>query len=282
MSACSNSPLRAAGIVLTLCLLLTACASQNLRPPSQTANFQDTLTVMSFNIRHGCGREKWGDASATFFRSCHSHIAEVIAAIRSAEPDIVGLQEVNDGQAAAIAKALNLNFAYHPHNPGGYGHWWGNAVLSKFTITDSWGTGIGGISGRNRSAVSAILVVNGKPLAAVSVHTHHQQYDEGAVRNIASLLKNLQMPALLIGDLNMPPDSPRLRLLKAAGFADTASAAPLGRLLGTWARPMNRRIDYVFFDEAYFAPVDARLVAEQHHGASDHLAYYAKLRVGKR
>ena len=32
------------------------------------------------------------------------------------------------------AAALDMNYAYSPHNPSGYGRWWGNAVLTKFEI----------------------------------------------------------------------------------------------------------------------------------------------------
>ena len=282
MSTQFYTHLRVASLALILCALLTACGPRNLRSPSQTANFQDTLTVMSFNIRHGCGRKDWGNTSATFFRSCHSHIAEIAAAIRSADPDIVGLQEVNDGQASDIAKALNLNFIYHSHNPGGYGHWWGNAVLSKFAITDGQATGFGGMPRKNRSAVSATVVVNGKPMAAISVHPDHRQKDDRAMRTIAPLLTTLKMHAILIGDLNMLPDDPRLEHLVNAGFSDTASAAPPDRRLGTWRSPSGRRIDYVFFDTAHFTAVDAKVVPQNHHGASDHLAYYATLRVRDR
>jgi endonuclease/exonuclease/phosphatase family metal-dependent hydrolase len=84
------------------------------------------------------------------------------------------------------------------------------------------------------------------------------------------------MPIVLIGDFNMTPYDPTISLLKErASFVDSAfEEVKRGRMLGTYGSPLAERIDYVFVQSEYFNVLEAALVAEEHHRASDHLAYY--------
>lgn len=155
---------------------------KNIRPEAITPNFQSTLTVMTFNIRHGCGLESWGEDSNAFFKSCTKNNDTLIAAIQSVNPDVIGLQEVSNGQAELIARALNMNYVYGTHNSFGYGSWWGNALLTKFKILESEKIVLGGSSGINRSMISAIGLVNYKPVAFASIHTDHRLQDDRSVK----------------------------------------------------------------------------------------------------
>lgn len=250
----------------------------NIRPEAITPNFQSNLTVMTFNIRHGCGREKWGNTSSGFFKGCAKKYDEIIAAIKSADPDVVGLQEVNSGQAERIGKAINMNYVYYRHNSWGYGGSWGNAILSKFKILESGYVAIGGSAGRNRSMVSATVLVNDRPIAFMSVHTDHRTSDNDSrsFKRILQHIDTLSIPIVLVGDFNTGPLNPNLSLIKeGAGFIDSAfESEKQGRKLGTWASPRDHRLDYVFVQSRYFNVLEAALVAEQHHRASDHIAYY--------
>jgi len=264
----------------TLCglfLTISACSSvSNIRPDAITPNFQSRLNVMSFNIRRGCGWEEWGASDSSFLMGCTKHYDEIIAAIKSTDPDVVGLQEVSGGQAGKIAKALNMNYVQSNHNPSGYGSRWGNAVLSKFKILESQTIGIGGSVGRNRSMVSATAVVNDMPIAFASVHTDHRLYDSSSVNRILRYVESHSMPIVLIGDFNMTSYDPTISLLKeSAGFVDSAfEEVKRGRMLGTYGSPQAERIDYVFIQSEHFNVLEAALVTEEHHRASDHLAYY--------
>jgi len=259
---------------------ISGCSNvQNIRPAADTPNFQRTLTVMSFNIRHGCGRESWGNASSAFFKGCPKKLDPVISAIRSADPDVVGLQEVSSSQAGEIARALNMNYAYSAHNSSGYGHWWGNAVLSRFQILESETTAIGGSAGHNRSIVTAIVLTKGTPTAFVSVHTDHRLDDERSIKKILHHIDSNSRPTVLIGDFNMLPLDPRTSLItQKSGFSDSAGPEIPGRMIGTWNSPSGMRIDYVFVQPNYFNVLDAALVSDEHHGASDHIAYYTKIK----
>jgi endonuclease/exonuclease/phosphatase family metal-dependent hydrolase len=234
---------------------------------------------MTFNIRHGCGRENWGNTSSGFFKGCTKKYDPIIAAIRSVDPDVVGLQEISSGQAGLIAKALNMNYAYYSHNPSGYGSWWGNAVLSKFKILDAKKIEIGGSAGKNRSMISAIGLVNDTPVIFASVHTDHRLRDDRSIRRILNYLGSTTEPAVLIGDFNMSPQSPQANsLTDDTGLLDSAGSPGYGQM-GTWASPSGQRIDYVFVQSQYFNVLDAALVSPEHHGASDHIAYYTTLEM---
>lgn len=265
------------GILISL---ITSCSNvKNIRPEAITPNIQSTLTVMTFNIRFGCGREKLGESSAAFFRGCNKKYDDIIAGIRSADPDVVGLQEVSNSQVSLIANALNMNYAYSSHNSSGYGDWWGNAVLSKFKLVGSKRIAIGGSGGRNRSMVSAIGLVNGRPIAFMSIHTDHRLYDDDrSIKKILNHMDSLTLPAILIGDFNMSPYTLRGYIDEKTGLID--SAGPPGhQKMGTWIWPSGRRIDYVFVQSKYFRVIDASLVAAEHYLASDHIAYYTTIEL---
>ena len=114
-------------IVAVNFFVLSGCSAfQNIREPESIEASSTTITVMSFNIRHGCGLFFAGTTSGAFFRNCPKHLDAVAAAIRSVDPDIVGLQEVRTSQAGDLGEMLNMNYAYLPHNSGGYGSSWAN------------------------------------------------------------------------------------------------------------------------------------------------------------
>jgi len=265
------------GILISL---IASCSNvKNIRPEAITPNFQSTLTVMTFNIRHGCGREKSGDTSSQFFRGCNKKYDDIIAAIRSADPDVVGLQEVSNSQVRLIANALNMNYAYSNHNSSGYGGWWGNAVLSKLKLVESKRIAIGGSGSRNRSMVSAIGLVNGRSIAFMSIHTDHRLNDNRSIKKILKHVDSLTLPAILIGDFNMSPHTLRGYIVaEETDLIDSAGSLGYGGM-GTWGGPYGRRIDYVFVQSKHFKVLDASLVATEHHRASDHIAYYTTIEL---
>ena len=251
-----------------LVLTITGCSSVNfngdevinIRPEAITPNFQSKLKVMTFNI----ALARRGNSD------------EIIAAIKSADPDVIGLQEVKFGHAAIIAKALDMNYAYGIHNDRTWGsNLSGTAVLSKFKILDSQKISIGG-NGSNRSMVSAIALVNDQPIAFISIHTDHRLTDNRSLKRILNYTNSIEFPAVLIGDFNMVPSSPKsLFLAKESDFIDSAGFPMWGRL-GTWAAT-GARIDYVFVQRKYFKASGASLVAPEYHRVSDHIAYYTTI-----
>ena len=263
--------------LFALILTVTGCVSlNNIRPDAITPNFQSKLTVMTFNIRRGCGRDNWGSVNITFLKGCKKKTDAIIAAIKSADPDVVGLQEVNGGHVGTIAKALNMNYTYSSHAYS-RGRWWGNVVLTKFKILEAESIAIGGYDKRNRVMVSATARVNDKPITFASIHRDHRQIDSQSIKRVLDYVNSINSPIVLIGDFNMAPRSPNYQVLVTeTGIVDSAGSVPYG-VMGTWDRPSSQRIDYVFVQSKYFTILDYSLVAEEHYRASDHIAYYTTI-----
>lgn len=292
-------------VLLIAILVLTGCGPQigNLRKSDGSEVKKTEFTVMTFNIRHGCGIKQWGNTSGGFFRGCKKHLEDLAATINSVPSEVVGLQEVNDGQAKALAKMTNMNYTYSSHNPGGYAGSWGNAILSKFKILDSDLIRVGSHTlAKNRSIVSATMKVNSRNIVFISVHTHDKLYTSYSVRRIMAYIDSLSGPVVLIGDFNMRPNDDRWveEIKKTPAdyerdneeprvsnriFVDTAEevdtpSAKEARFEGTWAAPYNsKRIDYILVEEKYFKVLDAGLVPLKYRKSSDHFAYYSVIRA---
>jgi endonuclease/exonuclease/phosphatase family metal-dependent hydrolase len=124
--------------------------------------------------------------------------------------------------------------------------------------------------------VTAIALINNRRTALVSVHTDHRLKSDSSIRSILDHVESLALPTILIGDFNMTPPDPRKYLItEKAGFIDTALAVYTEQSMATFGA---RRIDYIFAQASSFEVLNASVVAPEHHNASDHLAYYAKLK----
>jgi endonuclease/exonuclease/phosphatase family metal-dependent hydrolase len=174
------------------------------------------LKVMTFNIHHGKGVD--GKTS----------LKRIIGEISKAEADIVALQEVDRFQSrsffrdqiAIIAKSLGMFFSYAPSVNFGFCQY-GNAILSKWPIeSKSICYMNGGIERRS------ILIVNikvkeqsdpnQKENKLIVVNTHlgvRVQEQEWQMPILCHEIAKLAKPALVLGDFNMEPSNPNLKLM---------------------------------------------------------------------
>ena len=270
-----------ASLICSLIALVGCQTTENLRtaqpPPHISADHP--LTVLSFNIRLGIGPKDFGDI---YRMNWGQNLDEVIAAIRSVNPDVVGLQEVAGiDQIRKLANALNMNYAFEWHETGSNrAPWWGVGILSKYKIRHTRGVQISSGRGNTKHIVIAIVDAGGQDLMFVSIHKDKDLVDGTSMTNIMANVENVKMPVVLIGDLNVTPSDPRLERIKER-FFDTATvenseSAKRARVQGTF-HANGRRIDYIFAQKEFFNVIDAGLVPREHRRASDHYAYFAKL-----
>jgi endonuclease/exonuclease/phosphatase family metal-dependent hydrolase len=174
------------------------------------------LKVMTFNIHHGKGID--GKTS----------LKRIIDAISKSEASIVALQEVDRyqgrsyfrDQISIIAKGLGMFFSFSPSLKLGFGQY-GNAILSKWPIeskTIHYLTG----SIERRSILIVTLKMKGlgsesgqdKRITVVNTHigvrTHEQHWQ---MPLLCDVISKLPKPAILLGDFNMEPSNPTLKLL---------------------------------------------------------------------
>lgn len=269
--------------VFLLVLFISACQTTSKAnfPPPVSKDYN--LTVMSFNIRLGLGQED--PKGKIYHMPWGRNLDSVIAAIRAGNADIVGLQEVAGvPQARKIAEALNMNFVFEWHQTGSsLLPWWGVAILSPHPITSSRGAQISTGRGNTRHIVVANIASPIGPVTALSIHKDKDLKDGLSFKNILKEIEDEKVPVLLIGDLNVKPNDPRLAPFHK-NFTDTARAAPTksareAEARGTFFRSKQRRIDYIFAETSRFQVLDAFLIAKEYQSASDHIAYIAKLKL---
>ncbi len=248
--------------------LLTALAVV----PRQLAG-QDTVRVLSYNIRHGAGMDDRVDLRRA---------ARVIVAQR---PDVVLLQEIDVGtertgrvdQARAIAELTGL--AYHAfgrfmdYRGGQYGM----AVLSTAPILDST-THVLPEGEEPRSALAARIRVTptAPEMVFVGIHLYRTEDERLAqARRLVEIFAHETAPVLLVGDFNSQPGGSVLDLLSRHWYMP---AKPPDAHCTFPADQPVQEIDFVLYRPAgRFRLLEYRVVDERL--ASDHRPVLAVLVV---
>ena len=267
-------------VLVSLILLCTSCSSMqgihNIRTDALNdgTGSKQSLKLMTYNIRAGCGLDNYG-MSPYKCSSSKEKLNKVVDALIFVDPDVITLQEVRGfSQAEYIAERLNMNFTYNTHKPNN--SWWGLATLSRSKILVSESRYIH--SGKNsRSALVCQIDHFGKIITVVNVHFHIGSFESQVSRTVG-IMKKLQPPKILMGDLNISYGDFKLEPVNDI-LQDTCIAIDTGRAReiryrGTWHYP-GKRIDYVFVDPDSFVVKEVDLVLGQHYFASDHIGYYA-------
>jgi endonuclease/exonuclease/phosphatase family metal-dependent hydrolase len=257
---------------------ITACTpSQQTRlPETLDAISKDScLTLMTYNIRVGAGREKLL-MPVKYLNSSGEKLEKIASAIKSVDPDIISLQEVKGSvQAKALADALGFNYVYVSHGDSRLE--WGLAVLSRFTIARFQREVIHHDEKKPRVALVCTIDLPNSSLTVINVHYALGDYDK-QVKETMRIAGDISGPALLMGDLNLIDPEDGLAPIRTE-FIDTCEAVDTrgsreAKQRGTF-RFGSKRIDYIFVDPNYFKVLDVGLTAEEHREPSDHLAYFA-------
>jgi endonuclease/exonuclease/phosphatase family metal-dependent hydrolase len=230
----------------------TACASARTMTSSQP------VRIMSYNIQYGGGG---------------GNLDSIIGVIRTAGPDIVGLQEVDVhwaersafiDQASTIARTLGMELRYAPiydfrDSIGGRPpRQFGLALLSRYPIVDFANRGLTRLSTQDSNPVprmqpgflEATIDVRGSSLRVFNTHLDFRR--DPAVRrqqvtDMLGWIGTSAVPTVLLGDLNAPPEAPELQPL----FARLRDSWPVSAGTG-FTVPVTdpaRRIDYVLVSE---------------------------------
>lgn len=232
------------------------------------------LRVLSYNIHHGEGVDGKLDLP---------RIAEVI---KSVQPDLVALQEVDRGtqrtnrvdQPAELARLTGLNVAFGGniiHQGGDYG----NAVLSRLPIRRYKNHLLPSLDGGEQRGVLEVEVEmpDGGGMLLLATHFDHRRDDRERLASAQAindlLAERTNGPAVLAGDLNDVPDSQTLRRLEACW--SRVNEQPLPTI------PVDqptRQIDFILFRPAErWKTIEVRVLDEA--VASDHRAIFAVLEL---
>jgi endonuclease/exonuclease/phosphatase family metal-dependent hydrolase len=254
-----------------LVALLTLAATS----PAQES--RPTIRVLTYNIHHGEGT----DAKLDLDR-----IAKVI---RSASPDLVALQEVDQktqrtggvDQLAKLAELTGMHSAFGKamdFQGGGYGV----AMLAKWPIQDAVTHQLPITPGIEPRAILAgtISIADRGPKIQFSVtHVDHRSDPTQRALQVAKIRelfppKAHEVPAILAGDFNAVPDSEVVQSL----LKDWSDSATGHQFFTSPSNPPRRKIDYIFVrPAAAWRVIETRALEES--VASDHRPVLAVLEL---
>ena len=253
---------------LTACLVLIVAGTARAAEPVR-------LRVLSYNIHHGEGTDGKID------------LERIAAVIRAAEPDLVAVNEVDQGvertnrmdQPAELARLTKLTVIFEqniPYQGGKYG----NAVLSRLPVKKHENHKLPShYKGEQRGMLEVHVEVAGLAEPVVFLATHFDYRPNDTERRASAdatrelVKKSPGAPMILAGDLNANPDSEVLKRLKT-DWLDTAE-----KPIGTYPSEMPvKQIDYVLARPAARWRVVACQVIEEKL-ASDHRPILATLEL---
>lgn len=265
------------------------------------------LRVMSYNIKHG-----QTNASCTQppripgqppFPDCNLDLQASINVIRSHNPDIVGMQEIDRfwarsggvDEPAVIAAALGMNhycyaanLDHQPDTHANVPHQYGTVIISRFPILECTNTFLRRTATGNeqRGLTRALINVRGVPLQFFNTHLHTTAADRLLqTADIAAVIDAApEGSKVLMGDFNARPTTTEMvpifsRFLDSWTEAGVPTATnpngftSPGRLTGN----PTSRIDYIFVSpqvevaQAY-VPID-----QQTNLAADHYPVVADI-----
>lgn len=249
-----------------------------LHPPpfAPAVKEQDVLRVVTWNVGNGLERDGGGLRGADI-----EHVARVL---RELDPDLVCLQELTGRlQLRQLVRALGPG--WNPELSRGASTR-RVAVLSRGGSLDTFD-----VEDAGRRVIGVeYRPGHGPALVAVSIHadafssTDRNQELGAAVE--ALFANDTSSARLLLGDLNLDLDLDKRRdLFTDDAYLDVETYNFVAeRLLdaardsGPTAEP-DRRLDYVFVDDAAFEVVDAGAWKDQRAGGMDHDPVIVDLRL---
>ena len=264
-------------LTCAVALLVAGAATAQAQPEPQAGD--RPLRVMSYNIKHG----QTNDPCTTPPREpgqppptdCGLDLQASIDVIRTYDPDIIGMQEIDRfwarsaylDEPAVLSEALGLpHVCYAPnldhpadtHSP--VPHQYGTVILSRFPILECQNTLLRRVATEEQRGLTlAVINVRGVPLQFYNTHLHTTQPARLLqTEDIAAVLDAAPAgPKLMTGDFNarstFTTTVPEMEPIYAR-LLDTWRLAPLpdadnpqgftssARLVGL----PTSRIDYVF------------------------------------
>lgn len=213
-------------------------------------------------------------------------VEEIARVIEDTEASIVGIQEIPRGRLLSgttdLLTLLQLRLGFeHVAFFGTTDPVWGNAILSRYPITEV-GTDYLPLVGTpmRRGVLGASVATDLGEILVISTHLQHvndsdfHDVDPEAdllpvhTEQIDTILRHWagRDPAVLMGDFNARPDWAQIQQIIDAGWVDSWAEAGVGDGFTSGAANPMFRIDYVFHTPGLRA-VDAGVLISR---ASDH------------
>jgi endonuclease/exonuclease/phosphatase (EEP) superfamily protein YafD len=191
--------------------------------------------------------------------------------------DLVVVQEVTEAWMKTLADRQDLPHRYLLTREDPYGI----GVLSRWPLESVWTVDL---AGDGLPSVEGVVAIDGRRIRFLGLHTHWPVLPELArmrdiaLQRAAGTVRSSDLPVILLGDLNLTPDSPVFtRLLDASGLRDAVDGR---HWRPTWQAnfwPIALRIDHVLVSPQ----LCVEAVAAGPSIGSDHRPVTARLRLSR-
>lgn len=228
------------------------------------------IKVMTYNIRHGLGMDDIFD------------FQRIIDVIKAENPDILMLQEVDQGrsrsldlkQAEIIAEELGMDYYFYPTEEKDN---YGVAIFSKFKSIDKFGFDLPQpkwMLATQRGAAAMVIEVNGEQMLVISTHLGlgGLQEIQTEVLEILNISEKYGLPTLIGGDFNISYFELSYGVKEFLDKFESVNQE-LNKEIKTFQSDIpGSQIDFIFFSRGDFKILDAYTVNSL---ASDHLPLVA-------
>jgi len=242
---------------LSLAVLLLAAIGCS----GATAGQATTLRILAYNIHHGAGNDEVLD------------LERIAALIRSLEPDLVALQEIDNvvertggvNQAAELGRLTGMGSVFGPfmdYQGGQYGM----ALLSDLPFENPTNHLLPEGTEPRSSLAMRVRLPDGGELVFAGIHFYRTAEERMAqARRLLHVLEEEDAPVILAGDFNSTPDSDVMAFI---GDSFVIPSKGDDHLTFSSDRP-EREIDFIVYRPAgRFRVVESRVIDEP--VASDH------------
>lgn len=251
--------------VATFCGVLLGDESGQKVPSEGPIPFR----VMTYNIHHGRGVDGKVD------------LERIASLIRDARPDVVALQEVDQGVErtqgrdlpAELGRLTGMKPVFGP-NLKFQGGDYGNLILTSHPIKSVFNTHYKMLrEGEQRGLLRVELEVEGRRIWVWNTHLDYRPEPAERLSNVREIEGYLNeiggVPVLLCGDFNEEPGQPAVKRLSER-FSDSWSQLGLEDLGFTYSSTEPRkRIDFIFCSKSSgLKPRQGEVLPSE---ASDHL-----------
>lgn len=266
----------------------------------QTPVPDNAVRIMTYNIHHGSGNDDCTDPEVPEGQvpdaDCALNLDRVAEVIAAQDADIIGLQEVDRfwarsggvDQPAQLGEMLDMNHCYganldhaaddHADEP----HQYGVAILTTYEIVSCENTFLPIVEGEEqRGLLDARVMIDGVgEVAILNTHFDHKEPSTREMQSeaVAEYLLDVDVPVVLMGDLNAEPDDGDLSLIQdlMTDAWAVAGDSPEGMTYPAHPEePLEKRIDYIFVSPGVTV-LNAEVIAtEDALMAADHLPVIA-------
>jgi len=194
----------------------------------------ENIKVMTWNIHKGVGIDNQYD------------IDRISSEIKNNNPDIIGLQEVEEDMVADIADELDMEYFFGSDFDDDEG----NAILSKYPIEEVENLYL--FPDDERSLIKAKIIINSEKWNIFITHLSLRNREDNLIQIdyiLSKVLKGYTRRVVLIGDFNFGPDSEQYKKIlnhENIQLMDTYHYLNEDSGLTFRTNFLFRRIDFIF------------------------------------